>query len=218
MRPIPYNCFYNSNSPTSFFKWAIPGLFLVYFKQTKVHFLQQINVKNVHPVNGVAIRTHNLQNTSILALPLDQGSHKLWQDLDVCLPNDRDKLSGAHTYLFIFAKRLQPVLSIVFFIKNGPFPASCSEFCPFNTVENKQMFNINFTNHRIRTTNLWYRKQPLYQLCHNHCPVFSIRSTFGGSHMSPRDIFHLSQFIFVMLHIVRLSFKTTAIMYTAIGS
>ena len=38
---------------TTFFKWANPGLFFVYFclfKQT-LQFLQQINVKNVHPVS-----------------------------------------------------------------------------------------------------------------------------------------------------------------------
>ena len=33
------------------------------FKQT-IQFLQQINVKNVHPVYGAGIRTHGLLNTS----------------------------------------------------------------------------------------------------------------------------------------------------------
>ena len=42
------------------------------FKQT-IQFLQQINVKNVHPVYGAGIQTHNLLNTSRLPLPLDQG-------------------------------------------------------------------------------------------------------------------------------------------------
>ena len=52
----------------NFFKWAIPGLFFVYFclfKQT-LQFLQQINVKNVHPEYGAGIRTHNLRNMSLL--------------------------------------------------------------------------------------------------------------------------------------------------------
>ena len=31
------------------------------------------------------------------------------------------------------------------------------------------MFNINFANDWIQTADLWYRKQPLYQLSHNHC-------------------------------------------------
>ena len=49
------------------FKWANPGLFLFYFclfKQT-LQFLQQINVKNVHPVSGTRIQTHNLLITSL---------------------------------------------------------------------------------------------------------------------------------------------------------
>ena len=31
--------------------------------------------KNVHPVYGAGIRTHNLRNVSLFPLPLDQGSH-----------------------------------------------------------------------------------------------------------------------------------------------
>ena len=45
-----------------------PGLFFMYFhlfKQT-LQFLQQINVKNVHPVSGTGIRTHNLLIASLL--------------------------------------------------------------------------------------------------------------------------------------------------------
>ena len=48
-------------------KWAIPGLFFIYFclfKQT-LQFLQQIYVKNVHPVYGAGIRTDNFQNISL---------------------------------------------------------------------------------------------------------------------------------------------------------
>ena len=33
--------------------------------------------------------------------------------------------------------------------------------------------NIFFANDWIRTADLWYRKQPLYQLSHNHCPFFT---------------------------------------------
>ena len=33
------------------------------------------------------------------------------------------------------------------------------------------MFNINLANDWIRTVDLWYWKQPLYQLIHNHCPM-----------------------------------------------
>ena len=43
-------------------------LFLVFFKQTLLQFLQQINVKkcHVHPVYGAGIRTHNLWIVSLL--------------------------------------------------------------------------------------------------------------------------------------------------------
>ena len=30
------------------------------------------------------------------------------------------------------------------------------------------MFNMNFANDWIQTADLWSRKQPLYQLSHNH--------------------------------------------------
>ena len=45
-----------------------PGLFFIYFrlfKQISIQFLQQINVKNVHPVYGAGIQTLNLQNMSL---------------------------------------------------------------------------------------------------------------------------------------------------------
>ena len=45
-----------------FSKWDIPSLLSVYFclfKQT-LQFLQQIYAKNVHPVYGAGIQTHNL--------------------------------------------------------------------------------------------------------------------------------------------------------------
>ena len=48
-------------------------LYLAFFKQT-LQFLQQINVKNVHPVYGAGIQTHDFKNMSLL----DQGSS------DVC--------------------------------------------------------------------------------------------------------------------------------------
>ena len=36
------------------------------FKQTSLQFLQQIYVKNFHPVNSTGIWTHNLHNMSFL--------------------------------------------------------------------------------------------------------------------------------------------------------
>ena len=33
------------------------------------------------------------------------------------------------------------------------------------------MLNINITDDWIKTADLWYRKQPIYQLGHNHYPL-----------------------------------------------
>ena len=59
--------FLNGPTPASFS--FIFGL----FKQT-LQFLQQIIVKNVHPLYGAGNRTHDLWNVSLFTLPLDQGS------------------------------------------------------------------------------------------------------------------------------------------------
>ena len=48
--------------------------FIFVFSNKHYNFLQQINVKIVLPVYGARIRTHNLQNMSLLPWPLDQGS------------------------------------------------------------------------------------------------------------------------------------------------
>ena len=54
----------------SFFWWANPGfsfsLFAVFFKQISIQFLQQNNVKNIHPVYGAGIQIHNRHNVSLL--------------------------------------------------------------------------------------------------------------------------------------------------------
>ena len=62
----------NGPSPTSF--WFT---FSVFFKQTSMNFLQQIDVKNVHPVYCAGIRTHDLQSMSHRPYPQDQGSSHL---------------------------------------------------------------------------------------------------------------------------------------------
>ena len=56
----------SSLGSSSFFKRAIPSLFFVYFClfEQLLQFWQQINVKNVHPVYGVEIRTYNPQHVS----------------------------------------------------------------------------------------------------------------------------------------------------------
>ena len=64
-------------STVFFKKWANPASFSFIFglfKQKSLQFLQQINVKNIHPVYGTGIRTHDLRNASPFPLPLDQGS------------------------------------------------------------------------------------------------------------------------------------------------
>ena len=52
----------------TFKKWTNPGLFCIYFclYQTSIQFLQQIYVKNDHPVYSDGIWTHNLLDTSHL--------------------------------------------------------------------------------------------------------------------------------------------------------
>ena len=61
-----------------FFKWANPGLFFVYFrsfsKKHQYNFYKKSMWKNVHPVYGARIRSHNLSNLSRHPQPLDQGS------------------------------------------------------------------------------------------------------------------------------------------------
>ena len=51
-----------------FKKCVIPGLFFVYFNlfEQTLQFVEQIYVKNVPPVYGVGIQTHNPQNMSLL--------------------------------------------------------------------------------------------------------------------------------------------------------
>ena len=44
-------------------------------------FLQQINVKNVHPVASAGIQTHNLLNFSLLPKLIGQGTRPNWSDL-----------------------------------------------------------------------------------------------------------------------------------------
>ena len=69
-----------------FFKWAIPGLFLFpSFKQTSIQSLQEIYVKNVHPVYVTGIRTHDHQYMSILPELLDQGSRPIMYQMVVLL-------------------------------------------------------------------------------------------------------------------------------------
>ena len=65
----PYRFFFKKNGPTPASFSFISGL----FKET-IQFVQQINVKNVHPVCVAGIRTHDFSNMSRHPLPLEQGS------------------------------------------------------------------------------------------------------------------------------------------------
>ena len=59
---------FNNHVQDFFLIWPTSASFLfifVFFKQT-LQFLQQINVKDVHPVSGTGILTHNLQIKSLL--------------------------------------------------------------------------------------------------------------------------------------------------------
>ena len=53
----------------------------------------------------------------------------------------------------------------------------------FNTVDSKQMFK-NFADDSIRTADIWYWKQPIYQLSHNHCPTYSYKWDFWSTSVS----------------------------------
>ena len=55
--------------PIYYFAKAVPGLFLIYFMpcQANITTLHQINVKNLHPVSGPGIQTHNLLIMSLLS-------------------------------------------------------------------------------------------------------------------------------------------------------
>ena len=53
-----------------FFKWALSGIFLIYFQSfSKKHykFYNKLMWKNVHPVYDAGIQAHNLQNMSFLS-------------------------------------------------------------------------------------------------------------------------------------------------------
>ena len=81
-----------------FFKKGHPrSLFILSF-HTNITFLQQINVKNVHPVYGAGIQTHDLQNMSRHPLPLDQGSHQLVPILNFRYKSFLDFLNNCCTF------------------------------------------------------------------------------------------------------------------------
>ena len=57
-----------------------------------------------------------------------------------------------------------------FFSEMGHSRSLFLYFCLFNTQLTVNKCSINFADDWIRTADLWYWKQLLYQLSHNHCP------------------------------------------------
>ena len=53
---------------------CVKTFFRLFSSFQSLQFLQQIYVNNVHPVYSAGIQTHDLQNVSLLPLPLDQYS------------------------------------------------------------------------------------------------------------------------------------------------
>ena len=61
-------------------------------------------------------------------------------------------------------------LEFTLLFQNGPFPASFFFIFVFSTVNSKYVKFKNLADDWIQTADLWYWKQPLCQLSHNHCP------------------------------------------------
>ena len=71
------NKFNTSSIFIFFFKnWPTPASFCVFlvFSNKQYNFYNKYMLKNLHPVYGAGIPTHNLQNVSLFPQPLDQGS------------------------------------------------------------------------------------------------------------------------------------------------
>ena len=75
------------------------------------------------------------------------------------------------------------------------------------------MFIINFADDWIRTADLWCRKQPLYQLSHNHCPVLSCFPSVIDAELSS-DPFNLGKNIICQNQKLRNQFLTMYFKYS----
>ena len=66
---------YTTEINVFFKRWAILGLFFIYFRLFKqtLQFLQQIIAKNFHPVYGCGIRMHDLWYMSLLLITTRPG-------------------------------------------------------------------------------------------------------------------------------------------------
>ena len=57
---------YRTNSILKMLKMGQTRPLFHFFRLSSLQFLQQINVKNVHPIYGAGIRTHDRLNMSLL--------------------------------------------------------------------------------------------------------------------------------------------------------
>ena len=87
----------------------------------------------------------------------------LWKLFKILLHQNYDN--------WIYSTRLYLITFNCFYAKKAIPGLFFLYFRLFNTVDRKQMFRRNFADDWIRTADLRYRKQPLYQLSHNHCPL-----------------------------------------------
>ena len=89
--------------------------------------------------------------------PLIGSSHVTWNIQSEC---------------FISAWRRYAILKCIYYLhwlKSQSRPVFLY-FCFFNSVDCNIIGNIKFADDWIWIADLWYQKQTLYQLCHNHCP------------------------------------------------
>ena len=89
--------------------------------------------------------------------PLIGSSHVTWNIQSECI---------------ISAWRRYAILKCIYYLhwlKSQSRPVFLY-FCFFNSVDCNIIGNIKFADDWIWIADLWYQKQTLYQLCHNHCP------------------------------------------------
>ena len=96
----------------------------------------------------------------------------------MCLIKNGSDLWKTVTYIRPFGRTNDPAfltfLHLIEVFLNGPFSASFFFIFVF-LIHSGQLTIVQyikkfFANDWIRTADHWYRKQPLYQLSHNHCP------------------------------------------------
>ena len=117
------------------------------------------------------------------------------QDFNFSLKVDENEAADENEVLFVQSiwRKFEPFLNFrtpeCCFL-NGPTPSSFFQkvghsrplflyFRLFNTQLTVNKCSINFANDWIRTADLWNRNRPLYQLSHNHRPLFVYFHSFS---------------------------------------